>query len=67
MLNRGQTQTADEQVISDQQVILGGGVGYVTEGFRPVTLLTKGKKILRIVTNRFDVSANELADRYQAR
>lgn len=62
-----QTQTADGQIISDQQVILGGGVGYVTERFRLVTLLTKGQKILRLATNRFDVSASEVADMYQSR
>lgn len=47
-------------------MILGGGVGYVTERFRLVTLVTNGQN-LRLVTNRFDVSANEVADMYQAR
>lgn len=51
----------------DQQVTLGGGVGYVTDRFLLVTLVTKGEKLFRIVTNRFDVSANEVADMYQAR
>lgn len=60
-------KTTDGQIISDQQVILGGGVNHVTERFRLVTVLTKGKKLLRIVTNRFDVSPNEIADMYQAR
>lgn len=55
------------KIISDQQVLLGGGVGYMTERFRLVTILTKGQKLLRIVTNRFDVSAEEVADMYQAR
>ncbi|MFC4720508.1 IS4 family transposase, partial [Enterococcus lemanii] len=49
-----QPETIDGQIISDQQVTLGGGVGYVTERFRHVT-------------NRFDVSASEVADMYQAR
>lgn len=59
--------TRDGKIISDQQVILGGGVNHVTERFRLVTVLTKGQKLLRIVTNRFDVSPNEVADMYQAR
>lgn len=59
--------TRDGRIISDQQVILGGGVNHVTERFRLVTILTKGQKLLRIVTNRFDVSPNEVADMYQAR
>ena len=62
-----QPETVDGQIISDQQVTLGGGVSYVTERFRLVTLLTKGKRVLQIVTNRFDVSASEVADMYQAR
>ena len=62
-----QPQISDGKIVSDQQVILGGGVGYVTERFRLVTLVTNGQKILRLVTNRFDVSANEVADMYQAR
>lgn len=57
----------DGTIISDQQVILGGGVNHVTERFRLVTILTKGQKRLRIVTNRFDVTPNEVADMYQAR
>ena len=47
--------------------MLGGGTGYATGCFRLVTILTKGQKILRIVTNRFDVSVNEVADMNQAR
>ncbi|WP_312541930.1 IS4 family transposase [Enterococcus sp.] len=61
------TTTRDGTIISDQQVILGGGVNHVTERFRLVTVLTKGQKILRMVTNHFDVSPNEVADMYQAR
>ncbi|MGM0110210.1 transposase [Enterococcus sp. DIV0187] len=60
-------KTADGQIISDQQVILGGGINYSTERFRLVTILTKGQRLLRLVTNRFDVSPNEVADMYQAR
>lgn len=60
-------KTRDGQLISDQQVILGGGVNHVTERFRLVTVLTTGQKLLRLVTNRFDVSPNEVADMYQAR
>ncbi|MGM0109844.1 IS4 family transposase [Enterococcus sp. DIV0187] len=60
-------KTADGQIISDQQVILGGGINYSTERFRLVTILTKGQRLLRLVTNRFDVSPNEIADMYQAR
>ena len=47
--------------------MLGGGTGYATGRFRLVTFLTKGQRILRIVSNPFDVSANEVADMYQAR
>ncbi|WP_438782094.1 IS4 family transposase [Enterococcus sp. DIV0187] len=60
-------KTSDGQIISAQQVILGGGVNHITERFRLVTILTKGQKLLRLVTNRFDVSPNEVADMYQAR
>lgn len=60
-------EMSDGKIISDQQVLLGGGVGYVTERFRLVTILTKGQKLLRIVTNRFDVSAKKIVDMYQAR
>lgn len=60
-------KTTDGQIISDQHVILGGGNNHVTERFRLVTVLTKGQRLLRIVTNRFDVSPNEIADMYQAR
>ncbi|MGM0125660.1 transposase [Enterococcus sp. AZ194] len=60
-------KTTDGQLISDQHVILGGGNNHVTERFRLVTVLTKGQRLLRIVTNRFDISPNEVADMYQAR
>ncbi|WP_159723815.1 IS4 family transposase [Enterococcus sp. CSURQ0835] len=57
----------DGQIISDQHVILGGGVNHVTERLRLVTVLTKGQKLLRIVTNRFDATPNQVADMYQSR
>ncbi len=57
----------DCRIISDQHVTLGGGKNYATSRFRLVTILTKGQKLLRIVTNRFDVSAQEVAEMYQAR
>ena len=60
-------ETTDGQIISDQHVILGGGVNHVTERLRLVTVLTKGQKRLRIVTNRFDATPNEVTDMYQAR
>lgn len=60
-------KTTDGQIISDQHVILGSGNNHITERFRLVTVLTKGQRLLRIVTNRFDVSPNEVADMYQAR
>lgn len=60
-------KTPDGQIISDQHVILGGGNNHVTERFRLVTVLTKGQRLLRIVTNRYDVSPTEIADMYQAR
>lgn len=62
-----ETKTTDGHILSDQQVLLGGGMNHVTERFRLVTVLTKGEKLLQIVTNRFDVSPNEVADMYQAR
>nr|WP_245249239.1 IS4 family transposase [Vagococcus allomyrinae] len=60
-------QTTDGQVISDQHVALGGGKNYLTSRFRLVTILTKGQKLLRLVTNRIDVSVQEIANTYQAR
>ncbi len=60
-------KTTDGEILSDQQVILGSGGKHVTERFRLVTLRTNKQKLLRIVTNRFDVSPNEVANMYQAR
>lgn len=57
-------QTHDGQLVSDQHVTLGEGK---TSRFRLVTLVTKGKRVLRLLTNRFDVSPQEIADMYQAR
>ena len=37
-------KTADGTIISDQQVMLGGGTSYVTGRFRFVTILTKDNK-----------------------
>lgn len=54
-------KTCDGKIISDQQVIFGDG-NHGTERFRLVTALTKGQKLLRIVTKRFDISPNEVAD-----
>lgn len=61
------SETTDGKIISNQQEILDGGVNHVTERFRLVTVLTKGQNLLRIVTNRFDVTPNEVSDMYQAR
>lgn len=47
-------------------LFLAGGVNHITERFRLVTVLIKGRKLLRLVTNRFDVSPNEVMDMYQA-
>ena len=66
-IETGHVENTDGQVISDQQVILGDKGNHITERFRLVTVLTKGKKLLRIVTNRFDASSNEIAAMYQAR
>lgn len=60
-------KTTDGQIISNQYVILGGGNNHVTQRFRLMTILTKGQRLLRIVSNCFDVSATEVADMYQAR
>lgn len=54
-------------LISDQQVSLGAGKSYASSRFRLVTIETKGRKLLRLVTNRFDITAQEVADMYQAR
>lgn len=55
------------RIISDQQVSLGKGKTYATSRFRLVTIVTKEQKQLRLITNRFDVSPQEIADMYQAR
>ncbi|WP_438781695.1 transposase [Enterococcus sp. DIV0187] len=65
-IEHAHVRTTDGQVISDQQVILGGSMNYHTERFRLVTILTKGKKFLRLITTRFDITPNEVADMYQA-
>ncbi|MCF1615228.1 MAG: IS4 family transposase [Staphylococcus equorum] len=55
-----------KNVLSDQMVVLGSQV-YLTSPFRLVTLQDKKGKFLRFVTNRFDVTAQEVADMYKAR
>lgn len=55
------------RIISDQQVSLGKGKTYATSRFRLVTIVTKEQKQLRLMTNRFDVSPQEIVDMYQAR
>lgn len=59
--------TRDGMIISDQHLSLGGGKTYASSRFRLVTIVTKGQKILRLVTNRFDLTPQEIADIYQAR
>jgi len=44
-------KTGEGQIISDQHVSLGGGKTHATSRFRLVTLVTKGQKNLRLLTN----------------
>ncbi|WP_343752874.1 transposase, partial [Alkalibacterium iburiense] len=53
-------------IISDQLVQLGGKT-YLTGLFRLVTVERKHQRPLRIVTNRMDVSAEEISQMYQSR
>lgn len=53
-------------IISDQLVQLGSQV-YLTSLFRLVTIERKQQANLRIITNRMDVSAEEISKMYQSR
>lgn len=53
-------------VISDQLVQL-GSTTYLTSLFRLVTIERKNQSNLRIITNRFDLSAEEIGEVYQSR
>ena len=53
-------------IISDQLVQLGSQV-YLTSLFRLVTIERKQQVNLRIITNRMDVSAEEISKMYQSR
>jgi len=53
-------------VINDEIVILGSQT-YLTSRFRLVTIETANGKILEFLTNRFDLSAVEIAQMYESR
>lgn len=55
-----------KNILHDQMVVLGTST-YLTSPFRLVTLINEKGKWLRFVTNRFDVSAQEIAEMYQSR
>ncbi|GMA45001.1 IS4-like element ISTeha5 family transposase [Tetragenococcus halophilus] len=55
-----------KNILRDQMVVLGTQV-YLTSPFRLVTIQDEKGKQLRFVTNRFDVTAQEVADMYKAR
>ncbi|MGO1454611.1 MAG: transposase, partial [Alkalibacterium gilvum] len=52
--------------ISDQLVQL-GSTTYLTSLFRLVTIERKNQSNLRIIANRFDLSAEEIGEVYQSR
>lgn len=53
-------------IVSDQLVQLGSNT-YLTGLFRLVTVERKGRSSLRIITNRMDVSAEEISQMYRSR
>lgn len=57
----------ESAIVSDRMVVLGGNNAYLTEPYRLVEVNdTKGNP-LGLVTNRFDLSAEEIGQMYRAR
>lgn len=54
-------------ILQDRMVVLGGKNGYLTEPYRLVEVKDKQKNILHIITNRFDLSAEEISQMYRSR
>ena len=54
------------RIISDQHVVLGTQTNFASR-FRLVTIEDENKKQLQFITNRFDLSASEVAQAYKSR
>ena len=54
-------------ILQDQMVVLGGKNGYLTEPYRLVEVTDTQENMLRIITNRFDLSAEEISQMYRSR
>ena len=54
-------------ILQDRMVVLGGKNGYLTEPYRLVEVTDTQENMLRIITNRFDLSAEEISQMYRSR
>ena len=54
-------------ILQDRMVVLGGKNGYLTEPYRLVEVTDTQKNTLHIITNRFDLSAEEISQMYRSR
>lgn len=54
-------------IFRDQMVVLGGKNGHLTDPYRLVEVKDTQENMLRIITNRFDLSAEEISQMYRSR
>ena len=54
-------------ILQDQMVVLGGKNGYLTDPYRLVEVTDTQENRLRIITNRFDLSAEAISQMYRSR
>ena len=54
-------------ILQDQMVVLGGNNGYLTDPYRLFEVTDTQENKLRIITNRFDLSAEAISQMYRSR
>jgi IS4 transposase len=59
--------SSQENILSDSVVLLGSGQKQMKHPLRVVEVLDSQGKLIRIVTNRWDLSVEEISDLYRAR
>ena len=59
--------SSQENILSDSVVLLGSGQKQMKHPLRVVEVLDTQGKLIRIVTNRWDLSVEEISDLYRAR
>lgn len=57
----------DSSILSDEMVVIGGTQNRSENAFRKIKLLDENGKELTLISNRFDLSADEIADVYKSR